>query len=133
MTKFFNIFKKPCFWLIFPDFLGKNFFLSKIQLCHAQLHMGFQHCAKIQKKPMIQFQEKAQKDRKTGGRTDRPYCIGPFRLMPGSKNITIRYQLKQATFANTFIRSFIYNKPAFFDSLSLFIKPLNSSVEIFLV
>ena len=81
MTKFFNKFKKPCFgsfWFIFPNFGGKKFFFQKIRLCHAQLHVGFQHHAKIQKKLMIQFHENARTD----GRTDRPYFIGPFRLPP---------------------------------------------------
>ena len=53
------------FWSIFLIFGAKNSF-QKIWLCHAQLHMGFQHHAKIQKKLMIQFQENAQTD----GRTD---------------------------------------------------------------
>ena len=31
---------------------------------------------------MIQFKENAQADRKTDGRMDRPYFIGPFPLLP---------------------------------------------------
>ena len=30
---------------------------------------------------MIEFQENAQTDRRTDGRTDRPYFIGPFQLL----------------------------------------------------
>ena len=56
-------------WSIFPIFGVKKI----------QLHMGFLHHAKIQKKLMIQFQENARTD----GRTERPYFIGPFRLPPG--------------------------------------------------
>ena len=43
MTKFFNKFKKPCFWPIFgpfSQFWGQKLFFKKIGLCHAQLHMG---------------------------------------------------------------------------------------------
>ena len=36
MTKFYNNFKKPCFWL----FLGQ-LFLQKIWSCYAQLHIAF--------------------------------------------------------------------------------------------
>ena len=73
MTKFFNIFKKPCFWPIFDPFsqcFGQKKFFQKIRLCHAKLHMGFQHHAKIQKKLIIQFQENGCTDGSTDGRTD---------------------------------------------------------------
>ena len=87
MTKFFNIFKKNPFlvhfWPIFPVFGAKKFF-QKTRLCHAQLHMVFQQHAKIQKKLRIQFQENARtEDRRTDGRTDRPYFIRTLRLTPG--------------------------------------------------
>ena len=89
MTKFSNKLKKPCFWSIlgpFSQFWGKKI-PQKIRLCHAQLHMSFQHHAKFQKKLMIQFQEnawtKGQTEEQNDGRTDRPYFIGPFRLPPG--------------------------------------------------
>ena len=55
-------------WSIFEIF-GQKKFSQKIWLCHAQLHMGLQHHAKIQK----------QKDE----RTNRCYFIGPFRLLLG--------------------------------------------------
>ena len=66
MTQFSNKFKKPCFQPIF----GEKEFSWKIQLCHAQLHLGFQHHAKIQKKLTIQFKENARTDGRTQGRTD---------------------------------------------------------------
>ena len=34
MTKFFNIFKKPCFWSIFPIFGEKIFFLENPAVTH---------------------------------------------------------------------------------------------------
>ena len=89
MTKYFNKFKKPCFWLIFGQFsqiLQQKFFFQKIQLCHTQLHLGFQYHAKIQKKINIQFQEDAWSEGQTegwkNGRTNRLYFIGPFQLLP---------------------------------------------------
>ena len=71
MTKFSNILKKPCFWPslgTFSQFLGQKKFSWKIQHCHTQHHMGLWH---------------PWKDRRTDGRTDRPYFIGPFQLLPG--------------------------------------------------
>ena len=84
MANFFNIY-------VFGPFLAQKKFFSKIRLCHAQLHLGFQHHTKIQKKLKIQFQENARTDRRTEGwkdgrkerRTDRPNFIGPYRLTPG--------------------------------------------------
>ena len=71
MTTFFNILKKiPCFQLIFhpfSQFWGQKKIFWKIWLCHAQLHMDFQHHAKTQKKLMIQFEENTW----TIGRKDR--------------------------------------------------------------
>ena len=81
MNKFFNKFKKPCFWSIFGPF--SQFGGKKIRLCLIQLHTGFQHHAKIQKKLMIQFQENTQTHRRAERRTDRTYFIGLFQLMSG--------------------------------------------------
>ena len=78
MTKFSNKFKKPCFWPNlgpFSQFLGQKTFSWKIRLCHAQLHMSFQHHAKIQKKLMLQFKENAWTGKRMDRRTDRP-CLG---------------------------------------------------------
>ena len=70
----------------FSQFWRQKFFSWKIQICHAQLHMGFWHHAKILKKLMIQFKN-AQTDERTGwrmdNRTDRTYFIGPFQLSLG--------------------------------------------------
>ena len=41
----------------------------------------------------MQLQENAQTDRRTEGRTDRPYFIGPFWLPPGSKKEYLSYLL----------------------------------------
>ena len=73
MNKFSHKLEKPCFWQIlgpFSQFLGQKNFSWKIRLYHAQLHMGFQRHAKIQKKLTTQFKENARTDRRTEGRTD---------------------------------------------------------------
>ena len=45
---------------------------------------------------MIQVKENAQidrrKDGRTGGRTERPYFIGPFRQLPGVQLNIIQYK-----------------------------------------
>ena len=64
--------KKTYRWPIFgpfSQFLGKNYF-SRNSGCLAQLHIGFQHPAKIQKKLMTQFQENARTDGRSEGRKD---------------------------------------------------------------
>ena len=87
MNTFSNKLKKTVsgpFWVHFPNFWGKKI-SQKIRLCHAQLHMGFYHHAKIQKKLMIQFKENARIDGRMDGRregwkdgkTDRPYLQDP--------------------------------------------------------
>ena len=58
-----NILFLVSFWSISPIFCGK-FFLKKSG-CHAQLHKGFYHHAKILRNLMIQFQENAQTDGRT--------------------------------------------------------------------
>ena len=97
MNKYSNKLKNPFVYLIlrsFSQFLGQKKFSLKIWLCHAQLHMGFKHHAKIYKKLMIQFKGKVPTDRTTDGRTDGrtdeqtegqtraniPYFLGPFWL-----------------------------------------------------
>ena len=99
-TKFFNIFKK----LIYGPFsysLGQKIFSWNIWPCHAQLHMDFQHHAKIQKKLMIQFQEYAKTEgRKTEGRTD-PISQDPSGYCQGSK-YTLLHVLIQIMKSRTF-------------------------------
>ena len=78
--KTFQYIQKTLFLAIFDpfsQFLEQNKF-SRVSGCDAQLHMGFQHHAKIQKKLIIQFQENAQTDRRTDGGTDRPYFVCSF-------------------------------------------------------
>ena len=47
----------------FSEFLGQKKISSKIRLCNAQLHMGFQHHANIYKKLKIQLKANARTDR----------------------------------------------------------------------
>ena len=69
--------------------MGQKFFFWRIQLCHAQFHMGFYNHAKIWKKLMIQFQENAWTDGRMEGQkdgrveTNRPYLIWPYWPPPG--------------------------------------------------
>ena len=67
MTKFFCKFKKP-FFCPLPQFRGQTFF-EKLG-CHAQLHIGFQHHAKILRHLIIQFQENSQTNGWREGWTD---------------------------------------------------------------
>ena len=69
MNKFSNKFKKPCFWPIFGPF-SQFWEQKKIWHCDAQLHMGFQHHTKIQKKLMVQFQKNAQIEGPKGRRME---------------------------------------------------------------
>ena len=49
MTKFSEIWKKPQFgpfWVLFAHFRGNEIFIEKIQLCQAELHVGFYPHAK---------------------------------------------------------------------------------------
>ena len=48
MTKFFNIFKKPCFWPIFPIFWAKCFFW-KIWLSHTTSYGFLASCQNLEK------------------------------------------------------------------------------------
>ena len=84
----------------FSQFWGKKNFYQKIQVCQAQLHMSFWHHAKFWKKLTIQFQENAWTEGQMEegwkhGRTDRPYFIGPFRLLPGVQKYKIDSNLLQ--------------------------------------
>ena len=72
---------------LFSQFFGQRKISGKPD-CRAQLHMGFQHRAEIQKKLMMQFQENPQTDggteRRTEGRTD-PISQDPTSYHQGSK------------------------------------------------
>ena len=49
MTKFFNIFKKPCFWPIFPIFEKKIFFLENPALSRTTSYGFLASRQKLQK------------------------------------------------------------------------------------
>ena len=84
MTKYFNKFKKPCFWpIIFSQFLGQNFFLSENPALLRTTSCGFQAPCQNLEKTNYAIPRKRPGRRKDDRRTDRPYFIGPFRLQPG--------------------------------------------------
>ena len=65
--------KNPTLGLFSPFWRQKHYF-QKIQLCHAQHHMGPSYHVEFQKKKLkSQFQE----NRRTGRRTGRPYSQDP--------------------------------------------------------
>ena len=71
MTKFFNKFRKRCFWPVFgqfSQFFWTKFFFQQIRLCHARFH--------IKKKLMVQFQENDRRDGRTEGQKDEQ-TLGP--------------------------------------------------------
>ena len=90
MTQFSNKLKKTLFLAHFDHFWGNKKLSWKIGLCHAQLHLGFQHQAKIQKKLMTQLQENVRTD----GRMDRQtlFYRTPSAYHQGSKNCFGMYQ-----------------------------------------
>ena len=103
MAKFFNKFKKPCFWPSFGpffQFLGLKFF-QKIRLRHANLHMVFY-------KIKLQINSNRRKFQIAiggkGGRTARAYFIGPFRLPP-------RVQLYQFHYCRIYLADFSEGRP----------------------
>ena len=61
MTKFFNIFKKPCFWPIFPIFGAKTIFLEMLALSRTTSYGFLASCQNL---------EKTNKNAQTNGRTD---------------------------------------------------------------
>ena len=65
MTKFYNNFKKPCFWLFL-----RQLFLQKIWSCYAQLHIAFYHHANIWQKLLFQLQENTRTEETTEDWTD---------------------------------------------------------------
>ena len=81
MTKSFNKFKKPCFWLIFGPFsqiLGqKNFFPENPALSRTTSYGLLAPCQNSEKT------NDTIPRKRLDGRTDRPYFIGPLRLPPG--------------------------------------------------
>ena len=106
MTKFFNKFKKS-FWTIFPAFRAKNFFPENPPLSHTTSYGFLGTCQNLEKtnhtipSKRLNRRMDGRTDRRTDirtdrridgrthrrtvgwkdGRTDRPYFIGPFRLL----------------------------------------------------
>ena len=73
MTKFFNKFKKPCFWPIFgpfPYFDSKKKFSGKSSSVTHNFIWVSSTMPKFRKKLMMQFQENAQTDGRTERRTE---------------------------------------------------------------
>ena len=81
MTKFSNKFKKPCFGPFSPNFGAKKFFLENLTLSRTTSYGLLAPCQNLEKaNGTIQ---RKRLDRRKDRRTDRPYFIGPFRLLPG--------------------------------------------------
>ena len=92
MNKFSNKLKKPCFWPIsgsFSQFLRQKKVSWKIQLCHTQLHMGFQLHAKIQKKSIYNSKKmpRQTEGQKDGQKDGQPILQDPSRYCWGYKKI----------------------------------------------
>ena len=87
MTQFFNIFKKNRFWPIFLIFGTKNFFLQNPTLSSTTSYEFLASCQNLE----ITNDTIPRKcpdrwiDRSADGRTDRPYFIEPFQVMPGAQ------------------------------------------------
>ena len=89
MTQFSNKFKKSCFWPIFPHFWGKKNFLENLALSRTTSYGFLAPCQNLEK--VNDTIQRKCPDRQTegwtelwkDGRTDRPYFIRPFQLLPG--------------------------------------------------
>ena len=78
MTKFFNKFKKPYFWSIFPILGAKNFLLENPALSRTTAYGFLAPCQNLEKNN--DAIPRKHPDRRKEGLTDP---IGPFRLLPG--------------------------------------------------
>ena len=91
MTKFSNKLKKPCFWpilgLFFPV-LGLQKFPENPALPRTTSYEFLAPC-QVSEKANDTIPRK-RVDRRTDGRMDRPYFIGPFRLLLGVQKRLIR-------------------------------------------
>ena len=91
MTKFFNMFKKPCFW---PIFGGKFFSRKSGSVTHNV--SGFPALCQNFQKTNDTIPRKCP-DRWKHGWKDRPYFIGPFQLTPGvQKNSRDKEQITRS-------------------------------------
>ena len=80
-----NKFKKTLFLAHFPKFWGKTIFLEN-QALSCTTSNGFLELCQNLEKVNDTIQQKCP-DRQMGGRTDRPYFIGLFWLLPGFQKI----------------------------------------------
>ena len=89
MTKFFNKFKKNCLWPIFPIFWAKYFFLKNLAQSRTTSYGFLTPCQNLEKtndtisRKRLAIRKDGRRDGRTKGQMDRPYFIGPFRLLPG--------------------------------------------------
>ena len=98
MTKFFNIFKKPCFQPLlayFPNFAARKIFLENPALSRTTSYGFLASCQNLEK--TNDTIPRKRPDRRTDGRTDRPYFIGPFRLPPGVQKSLLQICLRSKT------------------------------------
>ena len=88
MTKFFNIFKKPCFWPIFPIFWAKCFFW-KIWLSHTTSYGFLASCQNLEKTndKIPRKHPDRRKDKGMQGQTD-PILQDPSGYRQGSNKDT---------------------------------------------
>ena len=70
------------FCSIFPILGAKKMFPENLTLSSTTSYGFIAPCQNLEKKLMIQFQENAWTDGRTR-RTERPYFVGPFWLLPG--------------------------------------------------
>ena len=108
MTKFFNMFKKPCFWPIF----GEKFFSRKSGSVTHNINGFLALCQNFEKtndtilRKCLDRWKHGWKDRKT----DRPYFIGPFQLTPGvQKNSRDKEQITQSFQPCTLLKEVLPN------------------------
>ena len=85
MTKFFKIFKKPCFWSIFPILRPKIFFPGNPALSHTTSYRFLAPCQNLEKNNDTISRKRP--DRQKDERDDRPYFIQPLWLPPGVQKV----------------------------------------------
>ena len=100
MTKYFNKFKKPVFgpFLVhFTNFGDKKSFLENPALSHTTSYQFLAPYQNLEKTNNIILRERPDR------RTDRPYFIGPFRLMPGVQKRVLFLSSYEACFQIIFL------------------------------
>ena len=71
------------FGYIFPIFWAKIFFLKTRGLSHTMSYVFLASCQNLIKATIPRKCPDRWKDRRTNGRTNRPYFLGPFQLSLG--------------------------------------------------